>query len=262
MQKHTTTATTSTVPLLGTIAVVNLSHSVDTQTLTTWMQGVKQQADTDFVKVWGYSINYVVVDKNTTPPLADWYMTVADTIDAPNAAGYHDVDKNGRPIIKIDAKDQPVSVTISHEVVETISDENANTIVANCLDTINNKPCWMYQEAADAVEEDTYQVNGVAVSNFVTNNWFNQNASGPYDFLKLCTMPFEIRKGGYMGVCYRNPDDPNAWTQIDKFSRRKDKHQSKWSRHELYRKAIRKEKLKKSTFKTNPDWDVRHHLQD
>jgi hypothetical protein len=257
VQKHTTSATTSTVPSLGTIAVVNLSQSVDTQTLNTWMQAVKQQADTDFVKVWGYSMDYVVVDQNNVP-LADWYMTVADTIDAPGAAGYHDIDQNGRPIIKIDAQDQPVSVTISHEVVETISDENANTIVANCLDTINNKPCFMYQEAADAVEEDTYQVNGVAVSNFVTNNWFNQNASGPYDFLKLCTMPFEIRQGGYMGVCYANPDDPNAWTQIDKFSKRKGKHQSKWSRHELYRKAIRREKLKKSIFKTNPDWDVRH----
>ena len=110
---------TPTVPILGTIAVVNLSQSVTNQQLEAWMAAVKQQADTHVVPWWGYSINYVVIPEGKKPPKSDWYMTVADTIDSPNAAGYHDVDQNGNPIIKVDAQDTPVSVTISHEVCFT-----------------------------------------------------------------------------------------------------------------------------------------------
>jgi hypothetical protein len=239
---------TPSVPIRGTIAVVNLSSQLSDSTLQQYINAVKQQADNDISKAWTYSVNFVMVPKGQNPPAADAYMAVADTIDAPGAAGYHDWGPNGEPIIKIDVSAGDVSVTISHEVAETISDWNAATTEKTYVPTKSDQPisdttAFVYIESADATEEDTYQVNGVAVSNFVTRQWFQKNSPGPWDHLGLMTRPLEVRKGGYMAYS----TDNITWTEVDNFSKRANHHRGPHSRYTLYKKPF--EARKKSTFK-------------
>jgi hypothetical protein len=173
-----------------------------------------------------------------------------------NAAGYHDQGRNGEPIIKIDVSAGTPNVTISHEIVESISDTNANTTIKGYDE--NGKPCLYYRESADPVEEDTYQVNGIGVSDFITPLWFVNNSPGPWDHLGLLNKPYEIRQGGYMELSY---DMGKTWKEVDKFSKRAKQHRAMHSRWQLYKTPL--EKRKESTFTVDESKDVRvnkvHH---
>lgn len=68
-------------------------------------------------------------------------------------------------------------------------------------------------ETADAVQGDTYLIDGVPVSNFVYPAWFEsfrKFKSTKFDYLNKCTRPFQIRSGGYMPVFHPR----KGWTQI------------------------------------------------
>jgi hypothetical protein len=54
---------------------------------------------------------------------------------------------------------------------------------------------------SDPVEEDTFPVDGILMSNFVHPSWFEpfKHPSGTkFDHLGLLTKPFSMTKGGYM----------------------------------------------------------------
>jgi hypothetical protein len=56
-------------------------------------------------------------------------------------------------------------------------------------------------EMSDPVEEDTFLVDGIQMSNFVHPSWFEPFRHPPgtkYDHLGLLKKPFSMTKGGYM----------------------------------------------------------------
>ena len=58
-------------------------------------------------------------------------------------------------------------------------------------------------EMSDPVEEDTFLVDGIQMSNFVHPSWFEPFKHPPgtkYDHLGLLTKPFSMTKGGYVIV--------------------------------------------------------------
>jgi len=68
-------------------------------------------------------------------------------------------------------------------------------------------------EAADRVEADSYDIDGVTVSNFNTPECFEppKNLHGvKFDYLGLSTKPNEIRPGGYA----QKFDVHTGWHQI------------------------------------------------
>ena len=90
-------------------------------------------------------------------------------------------------------------------MLETIGDYDANTIVP--ATDPNGKPCTYFEENCDPVESDSYKVNGIDVSNFVTPTWFKLpqvagTPDGRFDFLQNTNKPFELDSGGYMEVSY------------------------------------------------------------
>lgn len=148
-------------------------------------------------------------------------ITVADTIeDAPADAtplvllrsadqagvlGYHTVTPTGRAYAKVFTDpafnagedwcttDGAVTTVISHELLEALgdpycawwADKDATTEAA--------------LEVADPVEGDSYVIDGVRVSNFVTPRW-TRPGIGPYDYLGILSAPLTIAPGGYMIV--------------------------------------------------------------
>lgn len=128
--------------------------------------------------------------------------------------GYHEVGANGEPLGKIfvatskQAGVDPASV-FSHETIEMLGDPNTNTIVQNCL-TQTGQACEMFQELCDPVENDSYQIAGINVSNFATKNWFVAGSTGPYDQLGKLTKPFQLDSGGYMEY---STNGGRTWTQ-------------------------------------------------
>jgi hypothetical protein len=153
--------------------------------------------DEQFVPVWGYPLKLYNTD--VAKP-SDWQFIYFDDADTAGALGYHDLTEKGQPISKIFVKttladNQLVSVTACHELFEMAIDPIAN-LWAEAADGTE----YAY-EMSDPVEEDTFPVNGIQMSNFVHPSWFEpfKHPSGTkYDHLGRLTKPFSMTKGGYM----------------------------------------------------------------
>ncbi len=130
---------------------------------------------------------------------------VTDDPDVADALGYHDEDESGNPYIKVFAgptlknggtallgKDA-VSVTLSHELIELVGDAPANIWVDG-----PNGVDYAY-ELCDAVESDVYEIDGVSVSNFLYEVFFDPRAQNGarFDYMGTIGKPFTMTAGGY-----------------------------------------------------------------
>jgi hypothetical protein len=155
--------------------------------------------DTCFLPVWGYPVRLY---NTTAPQKSDWQFLYFDDADEAGALGYHDLTKDGQPVSKVFVKTtiddgQLVSVTACHELFEMAIDPLAN-LWAEATDGTE----YAY-EMSDPVEEDTFLIDGIAMSNFVHPSWFepfNHPKGTKFDHLGKLTKPFSMTKGGYMIV--------------------------------------------------------------
>ena len=124
--------------------------------------------DRYFVPVWGYPVT--LYNTGTAKP-ADWQLIYFDDADQAGALGYHDLTKKGQPVSKIFVKTtladhELVSVTACHELFEMVIDP-----IANLWAEASDGTEYAY-EMSDPVEEDTFLVDGIQMSNFVHPAWF------------------------------------------------------------------------------------------
>ena len=153
--------------------------------------------DEHFLPVWGYPVKLY---NTKVAKHSDWQFVYFDDADTAGALGYHDLTKDGQPISKIFVKttladNQVVSVTACHELFEMVIDPIAN-LWAEAADGTE----YAY-EMCDPVEEDTFLVDGIEMSNFVHPSWFEpfKHPSGTkFDHLGLLKKPFSMTKGGYV----------------------------------------------------------------
>jgi hypothetical protein len=99
------------------------------------------------------------------------------------------------------------TVTFSHEALELIADPEVNLLVMGPHPDDQNKYVFYWYEMCDAVQGQTYSIDGVEVSNFVLPLYFtgDEEVSGRNDF--LCREPltsFGVSHGGYVG--FFNPE--------------------------------------------------------
>jgi len=182
---------------LVTIACINkatVGLGVDFDKLTAALQACYDQF---FMPIWGYPVKLY----NTTAAKAsEWQLVYFDNADQAGALGYHALTKDGQPVSKIFVKttladNEQVSVTACHELFEMAIDP-----VANLWAQANDGTEYAY-EMCDPVEEDTFEVNGIAMSNFVHPAWFEpfkHPAGTKYDHLGRLKAPYTMTKGGYM----------------------------------------------------------------
>lgn len=138
-------------------------------------------------------------------PKGDWVITVLDDPDQAGALGWHWQDDKDHIYGEIFAKPcldagstaltgtYAVSSVLSHEVCETYGDEFCNDW------SDSGRGFAVAKELCDPVEADTYQIDGVTVSNFVTPEWFDPvtSAGEKFDYMDRCRAPFSMTKGGY-----------------------------------------------------------------
>jgi hypothetical protein len=155
--------------------------------------------DQRFLPIWGYPVRLY---NTKVPKPSDWRFVYFDDADTAGALGYHDLTKDGQPVSKVFVKttladNALVSVTAAHELFEMVIDPIAN-LWAEARDGTE----YAY-EMCDPVEEDTFLVDGIAMSNFVHPSWFEPFKHPPgtkFDHLGRLTKPFSMTKGGYVIV--------------------------------------------------------------
>jgi hypothetical protein len=173
------------------------------------IEAMQEFIDSDVAPVWGTPAKLVKAD-DFIP--GHWAMVFLDDADEPDALAYHDLTPDGLPQAKVFVKTtlangDLVSVSASHELVEMLVDPAIN------LMTTGPDPKLVYAyESADPVEELSYPVKGIPMTDFVYPSYFevfHKPGSVQFDRLKKVSKPFQILSGGYQ-IIFRN----GKWTQI------------------------------------------------
>jgi len=184
------------------IGVLCTSKAISTRDLAFLTDAWDRQAK-EFADDWGVPYTPVIYYSDVSElPIASGdvrLLTIADTIDAPGALGYHD-NVLGLIFARVLARNNAEAAT--HEICEEEGDPECDL--------------WMpmgdgrevAKEACDPVEADSYpqvaEVGGdrrqILVSNYVLPSWFDPNGTAPFDRMGLLTAPLSMTPGGYMIV--------------------------------------------------------------
>lgn len=233
------------------LATVDLGMPFNTLTAT-----LQKCFDEHFLPIWGYPVKLY---NTTTPRPTDWQFVYFDDADTAGALGYHDLTKDGQPVSKIFVKttlaaDELVSVTACHELFEMVIDP-----IANLWAEAGDGTEYAY-EMSDPVEEDTFLVDGIQMSNFVHPSWFEPFRHPPgtkYDHLGLLKQPFSMTKGGYM-ITKKNGKVKQVFGSAAK-ARRFAKENRKGHRSED-RKPVKEAKLIRAVSPRTADKNMKEHL--
>jgi len=164
----------------------------------------------DFVApVWGTPASLIKTDSFQK---GAWAMVFLDDADQANALAYHDLTPDGFPVSKVFVRttlenDDLVSVSASHELVEMLVDPAINLMTTGP----NPKLVYAY-ESADPVEALSFDVDGIAMSDFVYPSYFevfHPAGSVRFDQMEKVNKPFQILSGGYQ-IIFRN----GRWSQV------------------------------------------------
>src|ERR1039458_9394789 len=185
------------VPTIACFNKATTALGVDFDALITAMQAF---VDQQVVPVWGTPAKLI---KSTGFVKGAWAIVFLDNADQPGALAYHDLTPDGLPESKVFVKTtldngDLVSVSASHELVEMLVDPAINMM------TTGPEPKATYDyECADPVEEESFPVNGIQMSDFVHPAYFEafrKPKSARFDHMNLVTKPFQLLKGGYQVV--------------------------------------------------------------
>lgn len=202
------------------IAIINEYDPVDDAEVAKAVAALQKQVSRDFAAAWGADAKLTIVKKGATPPAGAWWLIILDNSDQAGALGYHDLTSEGLPLGKVFAGTdkrygEQWTVTASHELLEMLGDPDINLSVFVQAD---DKSGTLYAyEVCDACEADEfgYSIDGVLVSDFVFPAWFEsfrQEGSTQFDQQKQIQKPFDLLKGGYIGVFDVNSG--TGWHQV------------------------------------------------
>lgn len=185
------------------IVIVNKSKnpSLTAAILASIVAALSVQLARDVAPVWG---TVPALEVGTDPAPGDSTITIQDALDVDGALGYHD-EANGTPrgfiglqVIldnggTLTSGSNSLSVTLSHELIEMVGDYGAN-LWADAPDGAD-----FARELCDAVESDSYEIDGIAVSSFLYPAFFDGQADSTekLDHLGMLTKPFTMTAGGY-----------------------------------------------------------------
>jgi hypothetical protein len=195
-----------TKPTIACFNQATVPLGVDLNKLISAMQNY---VDNFVAPVWGTPAK---LQKSTGFLKGAWAVVFLDNADQAGALAYHDLTPDGLPISKVFVKTtlddkQLVSVSASHELVEMLVDPAINMM------TTGPDPKLMYAyESADPVEELSFAVDGIEMSDFVLPSYFesfHKPGSVQFDHLDKVTKPFEVLTGGYQ-IIFKN----GKWSQV------------------------------------------------
>jgi hypothetical protein len=143
-------------------------------------------------------------NKKNIPEGAD-LLAIMDDSDQAGALGYHNQTPDGKPYAR--AFVRPITnhggemLTGNGSVSSVISHEVCEWFVDRFLNLWADGPDGEYAvEICDPVENDTYEIDGVSVSNFVTKRFYDPQApaGNQFDYLNKLTKPFSTTEGGFL----------------------------------------------------------------
>lgn len=183
------------------------------------VRAINTQIETDFEPYWSMGARLRLEGKSQDNPdtqniedmRGDAVLYLWNDVDVDNALGYHARNFQGVPFGFVftgiaEQLGEPWSVTLSHEALELIADPEVNLLVDGPHPDGSGRFVFHWYEMCDAVQAETYEIDGVQVSNFVLPLYFTgeEERGGRNDFLGRrydgeTLRSFGINPGGYVG---------------------------------------------------------------
>jgi hypothetical protein len=205
------------------ISVINMSSgAVSDAELQRAIRAVNRQIAEDFAPYWGFGSRLRLEGKtgrtkgrsaiDPADMRGDAILYLRNIIEVSDADGYHDRHFSGIPygivFLELSKKlEEDWTVTLSHEALELTGDPENNLLVQGPDPRKPGKQVFHWFEMCDAVQDETYEIDQVAVSNFVLPLYFTSSneRGGRNDFLGTIVKgaktlrSFSVNPGGYIG---------------------------------------------------------------
>lgn len=200
------------------------------------IRAVNRQLQEDFKRYWHQDVQLRLegwtgetLDPNRHLNMrGDAVIYLWDGTSTADALGYHDLNYRGVPYGFVfprlsQSLGEDWSVTLSHEALELAGDPEINRLIQGPHPDLDEggRLVFHWYELCDAVQADTYLIDGVAVSNFLLPLYFTESEEhlNHNDFLGRGVPSFGVRAGGYVGffdpeerrhVTYHLPEDKTS----------------------------------------------------
>jgi hypothetical protein len=215
------------------ISVINhTAGQVSDEELQNAIRAINRQIRDDYEPYWHIGGELRLEGKSGAKPSkqnlsdmrGDAVLYLWNAVDVDDALGYHDANNRGIPygfVFTELAKqlEENWSVTLSHEALEMLGDSEVNLLVQGPHPAEPSRTVFHWYEMCDAVQAETYEIDGVAVSNFVLPLYFTggDEIGGRNDFLgrtyKGKTLrSFGVNPGGYVGFFDPEKGDHDTFT--------------------------------------------------
>lgn len=195
------------------LTVVNVSNQIRAHELTSAIDAIQKQVDQHFEPEWKQGAKLHGKTRklgNQDAPIDsahDAIIYVGDKTQDPTdgigiVLGYHERNHGKIPygFVFLDVcalYGRPWAMTLSHEVLELLADPNAQRTFEGPDPDRKNHLVRYYVEVCDPVQGDSYLIDGIRVSNFVTHAYYRQPGSTPKtNHLGLELDPFKAREQG------------------------------------------------------------------
>jgi hypothetical protein len=180
------------------VALVSETQKVGIAELTAVAAAVQKQVLHDFEPIWGVRANVDAYARLEEVPPDYWPVIIRDNLDRPEAAGYHE-DDLGQPSALVRPIDD-WSVTVSHETLEMLADPWGRHLFAGQSPQRSDHKVKFLVEVCDPCSNKSYKVDGIAVSDFYTPQFFDPVATSNvhYSHTGAITEPRQVLKNGYL----------------------------------------------------------------
>lgn len=186
------------------------SKNIPIAQLSDVAQALQTQLDRDFYPVWGKRAAVTAIMNGAEMPAHAWPIYLVDHPDA--GLGVH-LDDHGKPFAEVQVGNE-WSITASHELLEMMEDPLGHKFIqAPDIDPGSDRHLVNYLvEVGDPSEIYSYTIGNVAVSDFVTREFYDPNApaGSEFDLLHRLAKPLEIPMGCY--ISWQDPED-GRWHQ-------------------------------------------------
>jgi hypothetical protein len=202
------------------ISVINHTNGkISDEEIQCTLRAINRQIREDFEPYWSLGAKLRLEGRSAKQPskidLADMrgdaVLYLWDNVDVKDALGYHDRNNHGIPFGFVFTElsrelGENWTVTLSHEALELIADPEVNLLCMGPHPAEPGRDVFHWYEMSDAVQTETYEVDGIEVSNFVLPLYFTggDELGGRNDFLGRShngktLKSFGVNPGGYVG---------------------------------------------------------------
>ena len=201
------------------ISVINHTKDIADESIHEALRAINRQIAFDFQPYWSLGATLRLegrsgkkIDRETLSDMrGDAVLYLWDETDVDDALGYHDQNHRGIPFSFVFtelAKElkENWTVTLSHEAIELIGDPQVNLLVQGPHPE-TGKDVFHWYELCDAVQAESYKLDGIEVSNFLLPLYYTsaEERGGRNDFLGRkgkdgkTLESFHVKDGGYIG---------------------------------------------------------------